>query len=258
MRTKSELNKSGIYKITNKLNKKLYVGSSVNIRKRWKAHRNRLRRNQHPNKHLQSSFNKHGIDVFEFEVLEFIDIPHLIDREQCWMDRYQSYNRKYGYNMSPIADLPRFGCKASKETLKRLSGSHRGNKQTKETKRKISESQYKPVYQIDIDGNIIKRFGSCLEVENVMGISRQNISMACRKKTNYIKGYQWCYVEDIDKFKSKLPKGWKPIAQFDKNGNIIKTWKSIQQAADDKNVDRGTIYRKLKNGIDFHYVFAIS
>lgn len=257
MKTKSELNKSGIYKIVNKLNGKLYIGSSNNIRKRWKAHRNRLRNSNHTNKYLQSTYNKYGINALIFEVIEFVNLQNLIIKEQFWIDYYESYNRKFGFNLSPIANSPNFGRKASQKTIKKLRMSHIGNRHSIETKKKISESQFKPVYQIDINGNIVKKFSSCLDVENQTGISKQNISMACRSKTNYISGYQWCYVEHINKFISKLPKGWKPVAQINDDGNIIKQWKSIDLAAKDNNISRSTMCRKLKDGKEFKFVYTI-
>ncbi len=84
---KEDLNKSGIYQIVNLTNNKKYIGSAVNLRKRWKSHRSALRKNKHVNNHLQSTFNKFGFKNFVFEVLEFIDYSNnLIVREQYWID----------------------------------------------------------------------------------------------------------------------------------------------------------------------------
>ena len=49
----------GIYKIENKVNGKVYIGQSVNIKKRWKQHKYELNSNNHVNKHLQASWNKY-------------------------------------------------------------------------------------------------------------------------------------------------------------------------------------------------------
>lgn len=49
---------SGIYKITNLVNNKVYIGQSVNIRKRWNQHVLELNKNIHPNIYLQSAWNK--------------------------------------------------------------------------------------------------------------------------------------------------------------------------------------------------------
>ena len=74
---------SGIYQITNQTNGKRYIGSSVNIKRRWRDHLAHLRRNIHHNPYLQRAFDKQGQDTFTFRILEDIDDPsQLIPREQ--------------------------------------------------------------------------------------------------------------------------------------------------------------------------------
>ncbi len=250
---KEDLNKSGIYQIVNSINKKRYIGSAINFRKRWKSHRSALRKKKHVNNHLQSTFNKFGFKNFSFEILEFVDdVNNLIVREQYWIDFHKSFDNKFGYNISPKAGS-RLGSKFSSESLKRLSDSHKGNKHTKETKRKISQSQYKPVYQIDSYGNIINEFSSCIDAEKNTNTYRQSISMCCRKIMNYANGYQWCYKSDIKSFVSKLPKGCKKIGKFDKD-KLISQWNSISDAVNDTGLPRISICRKLKIGIEYKYV----
>ena len=60
--------KCGIYKITNIINNKVYVGSAVNVTYRFKTHKRLLKQNKHFNTHLQSSYNKYGKDNFKFEM----------------------------------------------------------------------------------------------------------------------------------------------------------------------------------------------
>lgn len=62
-----------IYSITNILNDKRYIGSCTDTSVRWKNHRNTLRRGKHHNCHLQASYNKHGPDAFQYEVLMVCD-----------------------------------------------------------------------------------------------------------------------------------------------------------------------------------------
>ena len=252
MRTKSELNKSGIYKITNKINGKFYIGSALNIRKRWKSHRNLLRKNKHFNKHFQSAVNKYGLNNFLWEVIEFADQSCLVVKEQCWIDKLTAYDRKIGYNLSPTA-FSNFGIKHSAKSRKNMSLAHIGKKQTKKTKRKISQSQYKSVCQIDINGNIIKEFPSCIEAEKCTGTYRQSISMCCRGIMNYANGYQWRYKDDIKSFVSKLPKGCKPIVKIVDN-KIVERWYSIAEAVKNTGIPRISICRKLKVGVEYKYV----
>jgi len=65
--------KSGIYKITNKINQRIYVGSAKLFKVRWSQHTSALRNQKHSNKFLQADFNKCGEDAFVFEVIEVTD-----------------------------------------------------------------------------------------------------------------------------------------------------------------------------------------
>jgi group I intron endonuclease len=58
----------GIYKIVNQINGNFYVGSSKNIRRRWKEHLQKLKSNNHQNILLQRSWNKYGENNFRFEI----------------------------------------------------------------------------------------------------------------------------------------------------------------------------------------------
>lgn len=57
---------SGIYQIKNSINNNIYIGSSVNIRTRFKTHLNLLKKNKHENLKLQNAVNKYGLENFEF------------------------------------------------------------------------------------------------------------------------------------------------------------------------------------------------
>lgn len=61
---------SGIYKITNKVNNKIYIGSAKRFKERFSGHISSLKNNKHQNKHLQASWNKYGTDAFVFEIIE--------------------------------------------------------------------------------------------------------------------------------------------------------------------------------------------
>ena len=61
-----------IYKITNKINNKCYIGSSIRVEKRWKEHINASKNPNNPqyNYPLYSAFRKYGIENFTFEILK--------------------------------------------------------------------------------------------------------------------------------------------------------------------------------------------
>lgn len=60
---------SGVYKIQNKVTGFIYIGCSQNIEKRFQQHVTRLKAGNHQNRHLQGSFNKHGLENFVFDVV---------------------------------------------------------------------------------------------------------------------------------------------------------------------------------------------
>lgn len=95
---------SGVYAIQNKLNGKLYIGSTDNIKRRWYDHKCCLTNNSHYNRHLQSSWNVHGKNIFEFVIIEEVsDKSKLFKREQYWMDKFESYKITEGYNLCKTA-----------------------------------------------------------------------------------------------------------------------------------------------------------
>lgn len=75
---------SGIYAIKNKINGKIYIGSSSNIETRFKRHKRELKKGNHHNAHLQRSYEKYGDVNFEFYVLE--ETENLFEQEQNWID----------------------------------------------------------------------------------------------------------------------------------------------------------------------------
>ncbi|MDS7057094.1 GIY-YIG nuclease family protein [Klebsiella pneumoniae] len=108
---------SGIYRITNKFNGKSYIGSSVNIGVRFNKHLSMLRNNKHVSKHLQYAFNKYGEDNFYITVIEKVDEKNLLEREDYYIDLYETCNRRFGYNSTSATR--REGFKHSEETKRK-------------------------------------------------------------------------------------------------------------------------------------------
>lgn len=84
----------GIYKITNKLNNKCYIGQSIHIERRWAEH-------CFPSKTSQISLaiQKYGKDNFNFEILEECTLEQLDEKEQFWIKYYNSITPN-GYNVT--------------------------------------------------------------------------------------------------------------------------------------------------------------
>jgi group I intron endonuclease len=102
--------KSGIYKIVNKIDGKYYVGSSQNIKYRWERHKSNLNKNKHWNKHLQNAYNKYGRDNFEYVVIEYVTISELLKTEQVYLDECKN-NPDKNYMISYDATAPMRGRK---------------------------------------------------------------------------------------------------------------------------------------------------
>ena len=83
----------GIYKITNKVNGKSYIGLSSNIEERFKKHRQ-----MQGEKVLYSAFQKYGIENFDFSIIELCSPDLLSEREKYWIAYYDTYNN--GYNVT--------------------------------------------------------------------------------------------------------------------------------------------------------------
>ena len=130
---------SGIYIIKNKINDKVYIGSSVDIFKRWAGHKSYLNKQKHINIYLQRAWNKHGEESFEFIVVEEVEkATDLVPREQYWIDIKKSAEE--GYNIKKRADS-RLGLKLSEEAKKKISEKNMGHIVTEETRKKIAMAQ---------------------------------------------------------------------------------------------------------------------
>ena len=129
---------SGIYQITNRVNGNRYLGSTVNLRSRRKAHLCDLRHGQHNNQHLQRAFDKYGETAFVFSVLEHVeDAEQLIPREQYHLDTLSPE-----YNIARIAGST-LGCYPSPETRRKLSEARSGERSHNYGKRFSAETRAK-------------------------------------------------------------------------------------------------------------------
>lgn len=150
---------SGIYYIINKINNTKYIGSSKNIEKRFKQHKMKLRNLKHHSVFLQRSYNKHGLENFEFCIVE--ETYQLFEREQFHINLH---DKKHLYNVGSVGGGDNFTNNPNKTQIiekmsqgskkmwdnrtpeerdkLRMSGDNNpnyGNKWTREMKNKNSE-----------------------------------------------------------------------------------------------------------------------
>jgi len=248
---------TGVYKIINLINNKIYVGSSSStkdgFKDRIRTHIRLLNSKTHPNKHLQSAWDKYGSHNFSFQIIEVIeDKNKIIEREQFWIDFYCVTNPDIGYNLSPTANS-QLGFRHSEESKKKMSESAKkyskeisermkklntGKKMSDEQKTKISKKikglkrsdefknkmsiirktnpmkqtsiekmrltkigsvskKRKPVYQLDLDGNVIKLWAHAGDAERELIITKGKISAVCLGKRKTAGGFKWRYYNEM-------------------------------------------------------------
>lgn len=119
---------TGVYKITSPSGK-VYIGSSVNMQKRWANYNAPSQARNQPK--LFNSFSKYGIKEHTFEIIEECDKDVLTIRERFWQEYYDVLN--LGLNCRYVETNEKVG-KDSEETRKKKSLSKIGSKHYKSEK----------------------------------------------------------------------------------------------------------------------------
>ena len=119
-----------------RINQKFYIGSSVNIKKRWQQHQSQLNLGIHHCVHLQRAWNLYGSNSFVFSVVESAPKNILILREQAWIDCYWDFGVLY--NTARYAETSALGLKRTTEQRQRISAACMGRKNSTEMCEKIS------------------------------------------------------------------------------------------------------------------------
>ena len=127
---------SGIYKITNLLNGKCYIGSASDLSKRKWEHFNKEK-----NPHLQNAMRKYGIENFAWEIILECQKDKLIYWEQYYIDKEDFSNL---YNIRTKANS-NFGLVSSQETRDKLSKINKGRKPSALCIQKLIERNKKPI-----------------------------------------------------------------------------------------------------------------
>ena len=233
----------GIYKITNKVNGKCYIGQSLDIEKRFKSHK-RCKENRP----LYNAFKKYGIDNFTFEVIEECEKEKLNEREIYYIALYKSANYRFGYNSSLGGE--KTSLIVSSKTRKKISKSKKGElnpmygktmsaeakiKQSKSFKQTISnmpKKQFKKWH---------KKIGAKHKGKIVSQEQREKISKTLkeyfkneenRKKiSEHKKGKPLSLLTRMKMSMTKqvsMQKYAKKVLQYDLNDNLIAEYDSLQ------------------------------
>lgn len=138
--------KIGVYKIVNIITNDCYIGSSININKRWSEHKRTLKNGNHHSIILQRAYDKYGNDNFKYIIILECNKNDILIFEQKYFDLF---NPKY--NILKIAGN-RTGKKHSNETKEKLRNINLGKKRdhlSSETKALISKANKGRVFTID-------------------------------------------------------------------------------------------------------------
>jgi group I intron endonuclease len=128
-----------IYKITNKLNNKCYIGQTINdVENRWNDHRKCIG-TQHGCPGLRRAFEKYGLDNFKFEVVIICFNKDMSKYEKEYIKKYDSY--KNGYNLTHGGEEGGFftGCKHTPENVAKIKQRWAEYNANPENRKHISE-----------------------------------------------------------------------------------------------------------------------
>ena len=209
-----------IYKITNILNQKSYIGKTIRDPEiRWNEHK---QDNKHPNLPLQRAFKKYGINSFSFEIIEEVKEELLDEREKYYIKKFNTY--KQGYNatlggeggvthtlpkeeIEKILTLWKQKCTISQ--ISKITGHSFSAIQNHIKKTGITNEQYKK--QIKLNKN--------KALKNIKLRERQNL----KKENKFTKEQEKIIFEDFNNFYSctyiskKIKCSYKKLYNFLKN-----------------------------------------
>lgn len=226
----------GIYKITNPKGR-VYIGQSINIKGRWKNYSYKNTKRAGPK--LLRSLNKYGYKNHTFEILEECKIKDLNKRETYWKKYYLDKFNNDWENVLFHELYDKGAGPHTKATKKKMSKSHmglrKGVKFTEEHKKKISEAKKGFVYSPEQRNNISK--------------GRKGIKHS--KDTKKRMSEYWTG--------TSRPHLYKPILQYDLDGNFIKRWDGTKEAATHLNLNitgiSHCLNKKQKTAYNFKWTY---
>ena len=128
----------GVYKITNTVTGDFYIGSSKNVKRRWKNHKSPSIWKKCPNNPMYLDMKKYGLDYFVFEILEEVEIDRLKKTEQWFIEKMHP---TYNSNRANGLDIDR-----KKEHQKEYQKSDKYKEYQKEYQKSDKYKEYKKEY----------------------------------------------------------------------------------------------------------------
>lgn len=218
-----------VYKIENIITGKVYIGSTNDFYRRKHEHFWELMNKSHHSVKLQSDYDKYGEENFSMSIIEECEDDVRLDREQHYIDLYDSANK--GYNTSDSAYFSKAGfCTMDKdgennpfygkhhseetrqklrETWERTRAERSGFTHSDETKDKIRKTKIgnrnpnaTHILQYDLDGNFLKEWDCIADIVEFYGMSgHSHVSNCCERNIGRnerfcrAKGFIWRYAD---------------------------------------------------------------
>lgn len=231
-----------IYKITNNINNKVYIGqttrsfdrryyhSGTPIEKVYKYHVYYKSKGKSYNKHLLGAIEKYGFDNFSInKVFDVAFSKEELDiKEKSWIAIFNSNNSNYGYNFTTGGQE---NSKINEETKNKIRMSHLGN-----------NIDY--ILQLDRDMNIINKFISLKVASDFLNIKYELIRDTVSRRQKTCRGYVFVresyYIDNFKNNKSEYDKLYKFNDTNIKNTVICLTtgeiFKRVNDALDKYNM----------------------
>lgn len=250
--SKKDFDYSCIYLWTNLANGKKYVGQAHSFYNRMKQYQMGFF-----NKYMKKAINKYGVDNFDITILEK-DVPfdNLDDREQYWLDFYESYKSKNGYNICQFAGTT-FGFRHSEESKKKMSEKLKERYNNPENREKLM-GENNGMYGKHHTKESLKRISESSK-KNWENPEYREKQPSMKGKNNHMYDVHLCGElngmygkKHSDETKKKISKAnsgnkWSDEQRYDVSNSIIcieldKIYLSMLDAAQDMGVSRTAIY----------------
>ena len=242
-----------IYKISNLVNSKVYIGLTINpIEYRFYQHKYLAEKGVE--RTLYYAMRKYGIDKFYITLIEECDNSILKEREQYWIAYYDSYNNGYnmtiggdandiyideeeiiklwksGYSVSNIARQTNHDRDCIIRHLKTLN-LYDKKEVLERGKKETCLAKYKIVYCYTLEGILLGIYSNAKEASEYFNFSTKNIQKHCRdKKILEDLIFSYNILDSNGIFEYLLNSPGKVVGQYDLNGNLIKIYVSVSEA----------------------------
>lgn len=268
-----------IYKITNLLNGKSYIGqTSQKVEYRWNDHKNGKTSTE--NSPLKRAIEKYGWDNFSKEVIDTAtSFEEALQKEMYWIEYYQTcipiYGTNSGYNLTrggegvfkitPDQEKLVFELWNQHKNLTQIGEITKIDRHTVQailTRLGVSEKEfqnskfyhYHPVYVYNLNGQLLNVFNTrnevCEEYKDISTAQIQNVLSHKKASTHEL---IFLYEEDIKLLNEHILRAHKFHKGQIKATNIVTheviIYNSISEAQRKTGIDRHTIRNRIRNNI---------